>query len=344
MSKQGKVHMGGQCGAGRYVHQVSISRVDRNQRGLFAGLTLVATAMVLASCGSTGTQTSGGSPRSGSATPPTPKSVLKGSYVRTVSMGGLRITPPRFGTTGEHLGLSWGGAETLFEATSAVQGSHTNAILGFGLVAIVGSPLPPGTPPLDGQPAWVGITWGGVTSCPAELGTPKGSSSTNRTHHQIFPAVVIYGVGGKGALVYTSRGDPPCGGAQTGPTVAEAKEVLSVPWHQTTPLHSGRVQVSYQAPNCAALFSTSAYGNIRLSDFHLTVEVTAPFDYASCPLANYMTSIQIFPPAGPGPADTSTNVKLSHGSTGLISVLDAGQVTGAPSATSASPAPKSPGT
>ncbi len=344
MSKPRKVQMGGQCGAGRYVHQVSIFKIDRVQRGLFAGLALVASAVGLDSCSSTGTQTAGGSPSSGSATPPTPNSVLKGNYVRTVSMSGLRVTPPRSRTIADHLGLTWGGAETLFEATSAVQGSHTNAILGFGLVTIVGSPLPPGTPPLDGQPAWVGITWGGVTSCPAELGATKGSSSTNLSHHQIFTAVVIYGVGGKGALVYTSRGDPPCGGAPTGPTVATAKEVLSVPWHQATPLHSGRVQVSYQAPNCAALFSTSAYGNIHLGDFHLTVEVTAPFDYASCPLANYMTSIQIFPPAGPGPADTSTNVKLSHGSTGPISVLDAGQVSGAASATSASPAPKSPGT
>ena len=218
----------------------------------------------------------------------------------------------------------------MFAATSAVQGSHAQAILGYGLVTLSGSTLPGGTSPLDRRGAWVGITWGGATSCPAATVPPGGSSSSRASYRQIFTAVVIYGQGGDGAIVYTSRGTP-CGGPPTGPTVTAAREVLSVPWQQTTPLHNGSVRVTYRAPSCATLFSTASGGNMGTGKFTLTVEVTVPFDHASCRTTTDTTSIRLFPsPAPPGAPAVPSHPTLGHGPTGPVSVLEAGRIAGGP--------------
>jgi hypothetical protein len=79
----------------------------------------------------------------------------------------------------------------LYVATSAVQGSVKQAILGYGLVTLSGSTLPTGTPPLDRRSTWEGITWSEATTCPAVMLPPSGSPSSRASYRQIFTAVVI---------------------------------------------------------------------------------------------------------------------------------------------------------
>ena len=331
LSKPKKSPTGDWGGAGANVPHVSSAGTSRYPRTLVAGLALGAAALGLAACGSAGAVVGGDPSAPGSATSPTSTAVASGRYIQIVSMSGLQVAPPAAGTTGKRLGLNWAKAAALFAATSAVQGSRAHAILGYGLVTLTGSLLPASTPPLDRRGAWVGITWGGVTHCPAETVPPKGSSSSRASYRQIFTAVVIYGQGGDGAIVYTSRGTPPCGGQMTGPTVTAAREVLSVPWQQTTSLHNGSVRVAYQAPSCATLFSTAGNGNMRTGKFTLTVEVTVPFDHTSCRTTTDTTSIRLFPsPAPPGAPAVPSHPTLGRGPTGPVSVLEAGHIAGGP--------------
>ena len=304
---------------------------SRPSRTLVAGVALGAAALGLAACGPAGAGVAHVTSPAVSAPSPSASAVAGGRYTTIVAMSGLQVSPPATSATSEHLGLTWAQAATVFAATSAVQGSHAQAILGYGLVTLSGSTLPGGTPPLDRRGAWVGITWGGATSCPAATVPPRGSSSSRASYRQIFTAVVIYGQGGDGAIVYTSRGTPPCGGQMTGPTVTPAREVLSVPWQQTTSLHNGSVRVAYQAPSCATLFSTAGGGNMGTGKFTLTVEVTVPFDRASCRTTTDTTSIRLFPsPAPPGAPAVPSHPTLGHGPTGPVSVLEAGRIAGGP--------------
>lgn len=336
LSKPKKSPTGDRGGVGANVPHAASAGAGRFPRSLVAGLALGAAALGLAACGSAGAHVVGVASTPGSATSPTPNAVAGGRYAQIVSMSGLEVAPPAAGTTGRHLGLTWAQAAALFEATSAVQGSRAHAILGYGLVTLTGSPLPAGTPALDRRGAWVGITWGGATSCPAETSSSTSASPGSRSHRQIFTAVVIYGEGGDGAIVYSSRGRPPCGGALTGPTVGAAGEVLSVPWRQTTPLHGGAIHVSYRAPGCATLFSTAGDGNIRTGQLTLAVEVTVPFEHAGCRTTTRTTSVRLFPAStAPGAPVAPTHVALSHGSTGLVTVLEAGHIAGTPSGASA---------
>ncbi len=304
-------------------------RTSRFSRTLVAGVALGAAALGLAACGSPGAGVVHVTSPAVSWTAPSPSAVAGGRYTTIVEMSGLQVSPPATSTSSEHLGLTWSQAAVLFAATSAVQGSHAQAILGYGLVTVSGSTLPAGTPPLDRRAAWVGITWGGITSCPAATVPERGSSSSTASYRQIFTAVVIYGQGGAGAIVYRSRGTPPCGGPMTGPSTTAAREVVSVPWQHTTSLYDGSVRVSYQAPSCATLFSTAASGKIGTDKLTLVVELTVPFDHASCRTTTDTTSIRLFPsPRTPGAPAVSSHPTLAHGPTGSVAVLEAGRIAG----------------
>lgn len=281
--------------------------------------TIVAAAMLLAASDPAG----GKVVRAVAPSAPSPSAVAGGRYAQIVAMSGLQVSPPAAGIATEHLGLTWSQAAMLFKATSAVQGSHAHAIFGYGLATLEGSRLPP----LRRRKAWVGITWGGITSCPAETSNPGSPSTSNGSLRQIYTSVVIYGEHGNGAIVYTSRGTPPCGGPTQGPTVGVAKEVLSVPWQQETPVHSGAVGISYRAPSCATLFSTGGNGNLHTGQFSLDVEVTVPFDHATCPISTRAATIRLFPSLTP---TAPSHVELSHAPTGPVAVVEVGHIDGAP--------------
>ncbi len=328
LSKSTKALAPDHGGGAKVTHAPRTSRLSRT---LVAGVALGAAALGLAACGSPGAGVAHVVSPAVSAPGPSPSAVAGGRYTTIVEMSGLQVSPPATSTASEHLGLTWSQAAALFAATSAVQGSHAQAILGYGLVTVSGSTLLAGTPRLVRRAAWVGITWGGITSCPAATVPPRSPSPSTASYRQIFTAVVIYGQGGAGAIVYRSRGTPPCGGPMTGPSITAARDVVSVPWQQTTSLHGGSVRVSYQAPSCATLFSTAASGNTGTGKLTLTVELTVPFDHASCRTTTDTTSIRLFPsPAPPGAPAVPSHPTLGHGPTGPVSVLEAGRIAGGP--------------
>jgi len=238
-------------------------------------------------------------------------------------VGGLQISAPRAGGTTKHLGLIWSQAAKLFEATSAVQGSYAHAIFGYGRVTLGDATVPPGSPPLDHRGAWVGIAWGATTSCPAT--TPSNDTASTKTSYRpIYTAVMIYGQGGDRAVVYTTRGTPSCGGPPTGPKIATAREVLSVAWQQQSAPNDGSLGVTYQAPNCAKLFSAIANGNLKADIFKIGIEVTVPFDYAKCQTVASTTDVFLTPSSTT--PDTSTvplHPILAHAPTGVVKVLEA---------------------
>ncbi|WP_298334733.1 hypothetical protein [Ferrimicrobium sp.] len=291
-------------------------------RALVAGVALCTTASGLAACGSL---TVAHDPPPVSA--PSASAIVGGRYDRILTVGSLQISPSRTEMTTKNLGLTWDQAAKLFEATSEVQGSHAQAILGYGLVTLGNSKVPPpGTPPLDHRGAWVGIAWGGVTSCPA-ANPPKDSTSTKTAYRSIYTAVVIYGQGGDGAVVYTNRGTPPCGGPLTGPKLATAREVLSVPWQPTSASEDGSIPVAYRAPSCAGLFSTTADGNLKTDLFKVGVEVTVPFDYAKCQTITNTTDVVLAPHSTtPGTPTVPPHPILAHAPTGLVKVLEVGDL------------------
>lgn len=294
---------------------------------------VLACALLLAACGSTQVQMLHPVARASLGTgagPPSTDAVRNGRYARAVTMSGLRITPPP-GLSQAGLGLTWKRAAALFEATSALQGSHSDAVLGYGLVTLTGSQLPPGVPTLHRRPAWVGITWGGTASCPIETAPSGASSALAGPLKQIFTAVVIYAAGGHGAIVYASRGSPICGGPAVGPSVAKAREVLSVPWQQVGPLRSGMVTLHYEAAPCTEAFLTEAGGNAS-GRVTVTVEVSVPFDPSGCLGRAVRTSrAELFPaPGTPGAPAPPRHVELAHGRTGPMPVLQVSQVAGGP--------------
>ncbi|WP_298212461.1 hypothetical protein [Ferrimicrobium sp.] len=315
-----------------------LMETHRLLRGIVVGVAFCAMASGLSACGSVAAaHDPHPAPRS-----PSVSAVLDGRYDRDVTVGELQISPPPTEVTTKNLGLTWPQATKLFEATSAVQGSHAQAIFGYGLVTLGNSKAPPGTPPLDHRGAWVGIAWGGVANCPAVI-PPKSSSSTKTSYRPIYTAVVIYGQGGSGAVVYTSRGTPPCGGPLIGPKIAPAREVLSVPWQPASVPRGGSAPVTYQAPSCSKLFSTIGDGNLRSDLFKIGVEVTVPFDYVKCGITTGRTDVFLAPPSTtPTAPAVPLHPILTHAPTGLVRVLEAGDFSGSgshASPTSSSPLP-----
>ncbi|WP_298345437.1 hypothetical protein [Ferrimicrobium sp.] len=294
----------------------------KSLRALVGGVLLCATASGLAACGSS--STSAHDPPPAFPASPSASTIAGGRYNRVVTVGGLQISPPRAAITAKHLGLSWSQAAKLFAATSAVQGSYAHAIVGYGRVTLGDTKVPSGTPPLDHRGAWVGIAWGGTTSCPA-MTSSKDGPSTKTSYHPIYTAVVIYGQDGNGAVVYTSRGTPSCGGPLTGPKIAIAREVLSVPWQQASALHNGSLRVAYQAPSCAQWFSTFADGNLKTDNFKVGTEVTVPFDYAKCTTVANTTNVVLAPSSiTPDRSTVPLDAILAHAPTGLVKVLETG--------------------
>ncbi len=189
-------------------------------------------------------------------TSPSGDDVASGVFVKGVRLGGLSISPMASGSARKHLGLTWSQAAKLFRSSTSEEGAHLNAILGFGLVSLSGSKHALGGLKVDHRPAWVGIAWGEITSCPA-MRTSKESNALKAAAKPIYFAVVIYGRGGLGAFAYDSRGQLPCGGAISGPIIGPARKVESVPWILKSIDGAGVVQVGLSTSSCGQVFSES---------------------------------------------------------------------------------------
>jgi len=116
----------------------------------------------------------------------------------------------------------------------------------------------------------------------------------------------------------------------TGPSLTVAREVLSIPWQQTTSVHNGKVRVAYRASSCATLFSTTGSGSTGTGKYTLTVEVAVTFDHSQCRTTTDTTDIRLFPsfPAPPDAPAVPAHLTLAHGPTGPVSVLEAGRIAG----------------
>lgn len=275
----------------------------------------------------------------GPAGPPSGKAVADGRYIRPVAVTGLRISPP---TSNSTLGLGWDRALALFQSVMAMSGAEKSAILGAATVTLTGIPLPQGVPTLHRQPAWVGITWGGITSCPAVTAPPKGTPHTAAPRYQpIYQALVIYGQDGQGAIIYTGRGSPPCGGALLGPSVAPALETVSVPWTQATPARNGYADFDYQAPACASINIPLAAGggvyvgggggsgNTGTGRITFSVDVAVPFDQSGCgPVTTRRYRYRYGGLPTPPGAPAFHHPTFLHGPTGLVNTFGTIKVLG----------------
>jgi hypothetical protein len=260
--------------------------------------------------------------------PPSSHDVSDGRYVRPVVVTGLRVAPA---ASSSALGLDWDQARRLFASVTAISGMHDHAILGAATVTLIGTRLPKGAPTLQEQPAWVGITWGGTYNCPLEIAPPKGATTTTAPVYQpIYTAVVIYGAGGRGAIVYTGRGSQPCGGKITGPSVATAQETVSVPWTQVGAPSNGSVRLDYRAPTCATMDSTGGSGNVKTDRMTITIDLAEPFDpTGSCgPATAHQLNYQYVPAHLPPSVPKYHHPTILHGATGVVSALQVSQVQG----------------
>ena len=298
----------------------------------FSQLSIGFLAFVLAACGQLSQQnpTSASLVGQGSyVTFPSGNDVAGGVFVKAVRLGDLSVAPSPYGKTQKHLGLTWSQAAKLFESSASEQGVHINAILGFGLVSFFSPNSILDSIKLDHRPAWVGIAWGEVTSCPAmknknRFGAPKGAAEP------VYSVVVIYANAGLGAFSYDTRGQSPCGGNVAGPVVNIGREVESVPWIFKSIDSAGAVQVGFNSLICAQVFSESAAGNLKTAKFILTLDVSVPFDPKGCTAqVARQASIPLFPPTAGIETDLPrANIVVGHGSTGTVSVLQVARVLG----------------
>ena len=239
--------------------------------------------------------------------------VVAGRFVRGVVVGGLSVSP-----------LSGGGARPLMLSSSlaaayvGITGGLASGrrLVGYGSVTLRGVSLPAGTPPLIGRPAWVGIAYASTRpvaySCPAMVsGTPPGSSGAPQP---IDTAVVFYGNGGDGAVLYSTGGSLPCGGTAK-PAVSPADGLVSVPWQQAGPVGLS-TRISYVVPSCASLSGVDAGGNVNTGIYKVDVTVAIPFDRAGCKsVVTRTTTVNVYPPdAGPGAPPPPSSVILEHSS------------------------------
>jgi hypothetical protein len=160
-------------------------------------------------------------------------------------------------------------ARAEFRSTAEVAGPHP--CVGFGLAMVTTRPSTVGT----GSPArlaWVGVVEGVALGCPI---------ITDDTYVVGVPQpvrVVIIDAADPGSVrVYTSRGSY-CGFPPTGPSLAAAHQVLSVPFELVN-----LEVVAYDMPACGARFDDADFsGSPGTGDLVAWVHVSVPFARSHC--------------------------------------------------------------
>ncbi len=282
-------------------------------------LLLLVGGVMVSACGNTATSSKAGLPGSGS--------VSNTLYTQKVTVGNLSISPSPQGNAKEKSNISWSEAESIFKAASAVQGSHQVAIMGYGLATISSMTPPQGLPVITGTPAWIGITWGGTSSCP-DQSVSSQKASPNTQLGQIYTAVIIYGNSVSDSVVYKNRGSLPCGGKAVGPTLEPLSVVESVNWQELGSSTSRKLSIRYNSSSCEKLFSSAVNGNMKTGNFQVLIEVVKPLDVSGCIADQKTTEVSLFPAGQRGIGDFPTHIQVSHGPVGLISVLQVAKVYG----------------
>lgn len=251
-------------------------------------------------------------------------SVRDGRFVVPVGLdaGALMVDPAPANVTPDLFTQQQ--AEARIWASPTVAGSRTGAVMGFGLVTVnvrLGDDnvlgLNPGGPRQKRIPAWVGFAWGGITNCPL---APIGSSSVTPPTTSGYEAVVIPTNGTVSAFTYSARTSN-CGEPPTGPSIAQARYVVSVPWTSDGKVKNGRVTISYTPPVCGVEESKEAGGDS--SGFTISVFYslpTHPVPVPPCP-SPAPTSETVRVNSGPNPG---AEVVLLHGKTGITRQIQLG--------------------
>lgn len=291
-------------------------------------------ALMTAGCGSQEAPTTSQQPATAttpravqsSAGPPSGDAVADGRYIRPVVVTGLLVSPPEI--SGSPAGLGWDQALSLFESVTEISPVRQDTILGAATVTLTGIALPPSVPVLHQRLAWVGITWGSaIASCPLMTAPPKGTAAPR--HQTIYTAVVIYGR--HGAIVYTGRGTPPCGGALQGPSVAPAVQTVSVPWTLAGTPANGSVVMDYRAPSCATMNMTGGSGNVKTGLMTLSIDLNFPVDQSACgPAIMHQIRYEYVPPHVPAGVPTFRSPTFLHGPTGLVKSRHVTGILGSP--------------
>lgn len=261
--------------------------------------------------GSRVTRTRGPSDRRVASRTQDTQDIKAGRFTQRVTVGGLTVSPLASGGSrplglGPHLAASY----------TAITGGLASGkrLVGYGSVTLRGVSLPPGTPPLASTPAWVGIAYATTKlvaySCPA-MRIPS-SVGPDTPYQPIDTAVIFYGYGGDGAVLYSTGGSLPCGG-QAKPTATPADGLVSLPWQQLGPAGLSTT-VSYLAPTCARLVSVGAGGNVHSGVYRAYVRAAIPFDRAGCSqVVTRTTTVQVYPSEiGPGAPPPPRSVRLEH--------------------------------
>ncbi|MHB8290454.1 MAG: hypothetical protein ACYDEY_14720 [Acidimicrobiales bacterium] len=263
--------------------------------------------------------------------------VTDGRFVRPVTIGGLRIEKAPPSRQASPLGLDLAEAKRYVGLTGGLLPGRQ--VVGYGLVTLTGvaiptgtparpQPLPAfvtrrvaiptGTPALVARPAWVGIVLPApyAVNCPAEKipqrpspSSPLGSAKP--AFHAIEQAVVFYGQGGRGALLYSTGGSLPCGAGTIGPRASAADALASVAWQKLGPT-SASTTISYKAPVCSILQGVSSNGNVHTWVITVNVTVSFPFNRTGCrAVKRFTTTFDPYPPSSARQSPPG-NVTLLH--------------------------------
>jgi hypothetical protein len=202
-------------------------------------------------------------------------------------------------------------------ASPVLQGHQVEA-LGYGLVTI--SLRVTGVPHVSKLAAWVGFAKSsGFAGCPEESATsttiPAASSHTDLASSG-YAAVVIGAAHGSPAVAFTAP-SLFCGAVQPA-TLAQATEVLSVPWQPLTSLENQSIQVRASLPACANFEGITSSGSAKVTT--ITVAAVVPDVHGRCNGTSDITETVALgppgnPPGAPPPLVTSSTV-LRHGSLG----------------------------
>ncbi|MDA8399713.1 MAG: hypothetical protein M0008_06640 [Actinomycetota bacterium] len=245
--------------------------------------------------------------------------VTDGRFVRPVTIGGLRIAKAPPSMQAAPLGLDLAEAKRYVGLTGGLLPGRQ--VVGYGLVTLTGVATPTGTLALVARPAWVGIVLPSAAApyavnCPAETipQRPSPSSplgSARPAFHAIEQAVVFYGQGGRGALLYSTGGSLPCGAGTIGPRASTADALASVAWQKLGPT-SASTTISYKAPVCSILQGVSSNGNVHTWVITVNVTVSFPFNRTGCrAVKRFTTTFDPYPPSSARQSPPG-NVTLLH--------------------------------
>jgi len=256
--------------------------------------------------------------------------VSDGRFITPVELddGTLVVVPP---SSGEHPTISEADAAAKIWASPTPAGYHAGP-LGFGIVTI--SLDESGIPTVTSLPAWVGVATASLVHCPEET-APTGPTTTRPTLPSSgYGAVVIGAEAGSPAVAYTARSST-CGSPPTGPSVAVASEVVSVPWVASGTVEAGQLVVQASLPPCGAFRGASVGGSAASTT--VTLLAVVPDVVLPCPAPQrVMETVQLGSPNSPGapPSLVSPSTLIEHGPLGAIRTAEV--ETASPSAPSSS--------